>query len=198
LSLIIALAFDKKALIAADRRVILFRGDCSQLEEELYSGKIRSDSDLISRAKELGASLCVSDSKEKVCKRGPVLMGEVQETSKIQEKRRRIYLVPGAYVMADFNGSEARVIGKGCKACLVIGNRFTQLLAKERIIKANSKLNAQVLRSIFEDVARRTASISRNHTVLCSDASSPITVDILLDILREDCRESGWRLCDQH
>jgi len=198
LSLVIALAFSNKALIAADRRVIIFHGECSQLEEELYSGKIRNDDELKSRAKDLGASLCVSDSKEKVCKRGPILMGEVQEIAKDQEKRRRIYLGPGAYVMADFNGSEAKVIGKGGKACLVIGNRFTQLLAKEKVVKAKSKLNEQVLRSIFEDVAGRTASISRKYTVLCSDAWSPITIDILLDVLREDCKKSGWRLCDQH
>jgi len=198
LSLLIALALSKEALIAADRRVIIFHGESSQLEEELYSGKIRNDDELKSRAKELGASLCVSDGKEKVHKRGPILMGEVQEISKDQEKGRRIYLAPGAYVMADFNGSEAKVIGKGGKACLVIGNRFTQLLAKERVLKAESKLNEHVLRSIFEYVAGRTASISRNCTVLYSDACSPITVDILLDTLREDCQKSGWRLCDQH
>ncbi|MDD1753848.1 MAG: DUF2121 domain-containing protein [Methanotrichaceae archaeon] len=198
MSLVIALALSKEALIAADHRVVIFHGEYSHLEEELYSGKIRNDDELKSRAKDLGASLCVSDSREKVCKRGPILMGEVQEISRDQEKRRRIYLAPGAYVIADFNGPEARVIGKGGKACLVIGNRFTQFLAKEKVLKTKSKLNEQVLRSIFEDVAGRTASISREYTVLRSDACSPITIDILLDALREDCQKSGWRLCDQH
>jgi len=162
LSLVIALALSKEALIAADHRVIIFHGECSQLEEELYSGKIRNDDELKNRAKDLGASLCVSDSKEKVYKRGPILMGEVREISKDQEKRRRIYLGPGAYVMADFNGPEARVIDKGSKACLVIGNRFAQLLAKEKVLKTKSKLHEQVLRSIFEDVAGKRPQLVEN------------------------------------
>ncbi len=125
-------------------------------------------------------------------------MGEIQEISKDRMKKRRIYLAPGAYIMADFNGSEARIIDKGCKACLVIGNRFTQLMTKEKVAKAQSILNEQVLRSIFEEVAERTASISRKYTLLCSVACSPIKIDFLLNMLREDCQESGWRLCDQH
>jgi hypothetical protein len=96
MSLVIALAASREAVIGADRRAIAFFGPCPELEEELYSGKIESDTELAARAKELGVSLQLSDGREKVWKRRDLLVGEVTEISAKHSRRRRIYLAPGA------------------------------------------------------------------------------------------------------
>ena len=64
MSLVIALAGSREAVIGGDRRCITFLGSCTQLEEELYSGRIRNDEELLARARELGATLQVSDGRD--------------------------------------------------------------------------------------------------------------------------------------
>ena len=81
MSLVIALAASREAVIGADRRAIAFLGPCPELEEELYSGQIKNDQELADRARELGASLQISDGREKVWRRGDLLVGEVTEIS---------------------------------------------------------------------------------------------------------------------
>ncbi len=96
MSLIIALAGSREAVIGGDRRCITFLGGCPELEDELYSGRIRNDRELLAKAKALKATLQVSDGKDKVWRRGDLLVGEVTEISSQQERRRRIYLAPGS------------------------------------------------------------------------------------------------------
>ena len=64
MSLVVALAGSREAVIGGDRRSISFLGSCKRLEEELYSGEIRNDQELIARAKELNATLQVTDGRE--------------------------------------------------------------------------------------------------------------------------------------
>jgi hypothetical protein len=64
MSLIIALSKSNKAVIGGDKRSITFLGSCALLEQELYSGDIQTDQDLLKRARELGASLQVADERE--------------------------------------------------------------------------------------------------------------------------------------
>ena len=130
MSLIIALSKSNKAVIGGDKRSITFLGSCALLEQELYSGDIQTDQDLLKRARELGASLQVADEREKVWQRGDILVGEVTEIAPSKERRRRIYLVPGAYIMADIDGQETKVIGQGKVACMIIGNRISQVKDK--------------------------------------------------------------------
>jgi hypothetical protein len=111
-----------------DKRSIAFLGSCPALEDELYSGKIKDDKELVARAKDLGASLQVSDGREKVWRRVEgkregrgkedenLLVGEVTEISLSSDRRRRIYLTPGAYLMADISGGEAKITGQGKSA----------------------------------------------------------------------------------
>ena len=108
MSLVIALAGSREAVIGGDQRCITFLGSCTQLEEELYSGRIKNDEALLARARELGATLQVSDGREKVWRRGDLLVGEVTELSSRLERRRRIYLAPGARLEVDITGREAR------------------------------------------------------------------------------------------
>ena len=172
-------------------------GSCHQLEEELYSGQIKNDQDLIARAKELGASLQVTDGREKVWREGDVLVGEVTEISAKLERRRRIYLVPGAHLIVDFAGAEAKVSGVGKVGCVVFGNLFTQKLASEGVGGASGEVNEDLIKSILADAGQRTASVSRKYTVLRTDTRQLDPDAALWKALQKDCEKNGWKLCGQ-
>jgi hypothetical protein len=197
MSLIIAVAGSREAIIGGDKRSITFLGSCLELEQELYSGKLKTDEQMLSRARELGSSLLVSDGREKVWQRGDVLVGEVTEISPALERRRRIYLVPGAYIMADITGKEAKVIGKGKVACMVFGNRFTQDQANHGVKNVKGKIDAGAVKAILDDISRKTPSISPEHCVLSTDVQQPNPEATVQDALQEDCQRCGWRLCGQ-
>ena len=205
MSLVIALAASREAVIGADRRAIAFLGSCPRLEEELYSGQIENDGKLADRARELGASLQICDGKEKVWRRGELLVGEVTEISPKLCRRRRIYLTPGASLQVDITGGgdavgedaggEARIRAWGGVGCTVFGNRFTQKLASEEVARAGGRVSEALIKGILEKAGMQTASVSREHTVLRCDTKKPDARAALYRALEEDCQESGWRLC---
>ena len=207
MSLIIALAASRQAVIAADRRAILFMGSCPLLEAELYSGQIKDDQELEARAEALGAVLQVSDGREKVWRRGDVLVGEVTELSAHLQRRRRIYIAPeaslqveirsgqGAELEAEAEGGEAKIEAWGGVGCTVFGNRFTQKLAAEEIARAGARVDLSLIQRIFQRAAERTASVSHEHTILKSNVVSADARADLLAALQADCEERGWRLC---
>ncbi len=204
MSLVIALAASREAVIGADRRAIAFLGTCPKLEEELYSGLIKNDQQLLDRARELGGILHITSSREKVWRRGDLLVGEVTEISFERSKRRRIYLAPGASLqvditsgkVADANG-EARIRAWDGVGCTVFGNRFTQKLAYDEVGRAGGRVNEPLIKSILVKAGECTASVSRESTVLRSDIKQSDPKAALLKALEEDCKESGWRLCAQ-
>ena len=123
-----------------------------------------------------------------------MLVGEVTEISEKLQRRRRIYLVPGAHLVVDITDSEAKISSTGKVGCVVFGNRITQRLAAEGAAKANGRLNEAVIKGILAGVADKTASVSREHTVLRTDAR-PANPDVaLMDALQADCQKNGWRL----
>jgi hypothetical protein len=195
LSLVIALAGSREAVVGGDRRSIAFVGSSPELEEELYSGQIKNDQELLARAKQLGASFRVSDGREKVWRSEDVLVGEVTEISPQFERRRRIYLVPGAHLIVDITGGEARIAGQGKVGCIVLGNRFTQKLASEEVSRAKGRVNEQLIKDILAEAGEKTASVSQEYTVLRCDVVKPDPKAALLSVLKEDCEKSGWRLC---
>ena len=205
MSLVIALAASREAVIGADRRAIAFLGSCPRLEEELYSGQIENDGKLADRARELGAYLQICDGREKVWRRGELLVGEVTEISPKLCRRRRIYLTPGASLQVDITGGgdavgedaggEARIRAWGGVGCTVFGNRFTQKLASEEVARAGGRVSEAIIKSILEKAGMQTASVSREHTVLRCDTKKPDARAALYRALEEDCQESGWRLC---
>jgi hypothetical protein len=209
MTLVIALAESKKAIIGADRRSIAFFGECPQLEEELYSGQIRDDRELLARAASLGAAMQISDGREKVWRRGDILVGEVTEVSASLERRRRIYIAPGASLQVEVRsgkaaesvsglpGGEARISAWGGVGCTIFGNRFTQKLAAEAVSLAGGRVDEFLVRGILIEAGEKTASVSREHTILGSNARTADARADLLKALAEDCNESGWRLCAQ-
>ena len=202
MSLVIALALSREAIIGADRRSISFFGPCQALEEELYSGKIEDDCNLESRAKELGASLQISDGREKVWKRAEILVGEVTEISLSLSRRRRIYLTAGASLQVEIEEADgsgvARVRAWGGVGCTVFGNRFTQNLASQEIARAGGRVDEELIRTILQKAGRETASVSRESTVLRTGTGTRASNarQELYKALSEDCRENGWRICD--
>lgn len=197
MSLIIAVAGSKEAIIGGDKRSITFLGSCPELEQELYSGKLTTDEGMLNRARELGTSLQVSDGREKVWRRGDVLVGEVTEISPALERRRRIYLVPGAYIMADVTGKEAKVIGKGKVACMVFGNRFTQDQANQGVKNVKGNIDAGAVEAILTNISHMTPSISPEHCVLSTSVQQANPEAVVLDAFQADCQKCGWRLCGQ-
>jgi len=195
LSLVVALAKSREAVIGGDCRSIAFLGSCPDLEEELYSGKIRSDQELEARAKALGASLQVADGREKVWRCGDLLVGEVTEISPRLERRRRIYIAPGAHLIAEIENREARVTGGGKVGCVVFGNRFTQKLASEGISRAAGRADEALIRKILDEAASKTASVSREFSVLRTDTIPANPEAEVRRALEDDCRKNGWRLC---
>lgn len=193
LSLIIALAKSREAVIGGDRRTITFLGAAPCLEEELYSGQIKDDHELKKRAEELGAFLQVSDGKVKVWKRKELLVGEVTEISAGLSRRRRIYLTPGAYLIADIVGDMTKINRQGNVGCVVLGNQYTQKLAYSRVSMAGGRVNAALIESILKEAAESTASVSREHIILKSDVLQADPVEALSMALLEDCKRNGWR-----
>jgi hypothetical protein len=133
-----------------------------------------------------------------------LLVGEVTEISLNSDRRRRIYLTLGAYLMADISEGEAKITGQGKSGCIILGNKLTQRLAGEMIRKAGGKMSEEIMKSIFIDVGSKTASVSSDYAVLCakvplSNSKVPLSnpKDVLLAVLQEDCMKSGWRLCGQ-
>lgn len=196
MSLVVALSGSREAIIGGDCRAITFFGPCPALEEDLYSGKIKTDQDLLARAKDMGASLQVYDGREKVWMHGDgVLVGEVTEITPQLERRRRIYLTSGANLMVNIAGSEARIESRGKVGCIVLGNRFTQNLAAALVRKADGRVNEDLIRRILIEAGESTASVSKNSIVLKSDAKMSDPMASLLKAFHEDCIKSGWRLC---
>ena len=196
MSLVVAFAGKKRAMIGGDQRSIAFFGGAEALEEELYSGKIRTDEELIRRAEELGSVIQIADGREKVWKRrdGEVLVGEVTELSVESQRRRRVYLVPGGYILVEISGKRAEVSKRGKSTLVILGNRFTREFAYQRLGAVGKAPDLSSLKSLFEEARRATASVSPDFTLLSSDKIHSNPEAVLLQALREDCKERGWEL----
>ena len=196
MSLVVAFAGKKRAILGGDKRSIAFFGRAEALEEELYSGRIRTDEELRRRAEELGSNIRISDGREKVWKWGDggVLVGEVTELSVDSQRRRRIYLVPGGYLLVEIAGKKAEVSKRGKSTLIILGNRFTREFAYQRLGASGKPPELSSMRSLFEEAMEATASVSPDYTLLTSDEVNPNPEAVLLRALREDCEEGGWEL----
>ncbi len=196
MSLVVAFAGKKRAMIGGDRRSIAFFGGAEALEEELYSGKIRTDEELLKRAEELGSVIQIADGREKVWKRsdGEVLVGEVTEISVERQRRRRVYLVPGGYILVEIFGNRADVSKRGESTLIILGNKFTRDLARRRLGASGKPPELSSMKSLFEEARRATATVSPDYTLLSSEKVHSNPEAVLLRALREDCEERGWDL----
>lgn len=196
LSLVVAFAGKNKAIIGGDRRSIAFFGGAEAFEEELYSGKIRTDEELKKRAEDLGSMIQISDGREKVWKRkdDEVLVGEVTELSLGRQRRRRVYLVAGGYLLVEISEKRAEISKRGRSTLVILGNRFTREFAYQRLGAAGKPPDLSSMKSLFEEAGRATASVSLDYTLLTSERVPSNPEAVLVRALREDSEEMGWEL----
>lgn len=197
MSLVIAYCGKRYAIIAGDRRSIVFAGDCSSIEDELYFGAIKTEEDLLTRAAELSATLQVFDGREKVWNTQGVLVGEVTDVSASQIRRRRIYVTPGAYLLADINNLDATITAKGKSTFIALGNMFTRDLAAMAVRSAGGTVNEALFRSIMQEASMKTATVSRDYTLLSSLESNADPHSAVESAFSNDCSQYGWSLCAQ-
>lgn len=129
MSLIVTYISTRGCVIIGDKRRIAYFGDRSareKLEEELYSGRIKSDEELQRRASELGLNIKVTDDACKVRSIGDVVVGEISQKTPFETKRRRIYATTGAYQIIELTGSRITSMEKGDTAIIVFGNRIAK------------------------------------------------------------------------
>ena len=98
--------------------------------------------------------------------------------------------------MADIDGQEAKVIGQGKVACMIIGNRISQVLAGQEIENRCGKVDEKEIDHILVKVSSSTPSVSPEHLILTTEVMHPDPSGAVLEAFLEDCRKRGWRLCD--
>ena len=164
----------KGCVIAGDKRRIGFYGPeqaREKLEEELYSGKIKTREELIKKAVELDITLNISDDAEKIREIGDVVVGEVRSKTTYETKRKRIYATTGVFNIIELLGSDIKTIKSGESSIIVFGNKYTQQMAEKSINKYwKSKINlitiGKIFESIMEEVAYETPSVSPEYDVM--------------------------------
>ena len=164
----------KGCVIAGDKRRIGFYGPeqaREKLEEELYSGKIKTREKLVKRAVEHGITLNISNDAEKVREIGDVVVGEVRSKTTYETKRKRIYATTGVFNIIELLGSDIKTIKSGESSIIVFGNKYTQQMAEKSIKKYwKSKINlitiGKIFESVMEEVANETPSVSPKYDVI--------------------------------
>jgi hypothetical protein len=154
--------------MAGDKRSIGFLGDKNQrelLEEDLYSGKIKTTDQLLKRAGQLDINIKITDDVEKVRNLGKVLVGEVKVRATHETKRKRIYATTNGFHQVELTGSEIQKMQSGKSSIVIYGNKITKEMANERLKKHwKSKISLKEVKKIFknvmEDVAKVTPSVS--------------------------------------
>ena len=164
----------KGCVIAGDKRRIGFYGPeqtREKLEEELYSGNIKTREELIKRAVQHGITLNISDDAEKIREIGDVVVGEVRSKTTYETKRKRIYATTGVFNIIELLGSDIKTIKSGESSIIVFGNKYTQQMAEKSIKKYwKSKINlitiGKIFESVMEEVANETPSVSPKYDVI--------------------------------
>jgi hypothetical protein len=194
MSLVIGFSGASGAVIGGDMREILFLGRDSSvaiLEQELYSGIITSDWQLKQRAVDLDVALSIRDDKVKIREEERVLVGEVTESDAGVLKRRRLYLVPGEYAIADIIGGQFRLISRaGRSSFIVLGNEVTKKIANDAISKTwedgTFEGAVKTIVTAMETAASRTASVSKEFLILQTKSRGDLS-----DILERDRQQTG-------
>jgi hypothetical protein len=204
MSLIITYIGSKGCVISGDKRRIGFFGpeaNREKLEEELYSGKIQTQEELLKKAMNLGISLKISDDADKIREIGDVVVGEVRSKTTVETKRKRIYGTIAAYNMVELVGSDIKSIKSGGSSIVVFGNKYTQELAEKSIKKYwKSKITlieiGKIFESVMEEVSFQTPSVSPAHDVIIKYPSikTKEAKELLRTTIIQDVKElEKWR-----
>lgn len=173
LSLIITYVGKKGSVMASDKRRILFTGSAEnrqKIEEDLYSGQIRTDKELQKRAEQLNVSIKISDDTIKIRNVEDAIMGEVT-TRGMVIKRRRIYGVKNGYQILELVGSEKTSSENGKGGIIVFGNAFAKRMANQLIQKYwkpsfSLKYMGDIFVKVIKKVAAQTPTVGDNSDVV--------------------------------
>jgi len=174
LSLIICYVGSNGTVIIGDKRRIDFLGNRKKrelLEEELYSGSIKTEESLIKRAEELDITLKIDDNASKVREIGDVVVGEVKTSTPMETKRKRIYGTTGSYSLLELSGSTIKNMKTGDASIVFFGNKMTKELASKTVKKywknkVSLKDVADVFKKSAEEVSKHTPSVSRDYDII--------------------------------
>jgi hypothetical protein len=204
MSLIMTYVGSKGCVMAGDKRRIGFLGDQTQreiLEEELYSGIIKTREELLQRAAQLQINIKINDDGEKVRSKGDVLVGEVKLRTPFETRRKRIYATTNGYHQVELTGSEIKKAKTGKSSIVVFGNKITKEMANEALGKHwKSKTNLQGVGKLFQmvmdEVAQATPSVSPQNDlhIIHPHLNHKKAMNLLRDTLIEDVKElKQWR-----
>jgi hypothetical protein len=174
ISLIIAYIGNKGSVMVGDKRKIAFFGektDREKLEEELYSGILKTDTEFINKAKELNISYKITEDAIKIKNLENALVGEVSTRTTAETKRKRIYATTNAYKIVELLGSEIVSSDSGKGSIIVFGNKITKSLANEYInefwkSKVSLRFVGDIFLKVFEKIANETPTIGKEYDVL--------------------------------
>jgi len=174
MSLVIAFSSREGAVMAGDLREILMKGTDAAIcrfEQELYSGQIRTESDLWKRAVDRGIILLLRDDKCKVSDHEGILIGEVAESEGDNVRKRRLCVACGTYAIVDITGNDAVLKQEGQGSTFVVlGNEVTKRIA-HGMIRSEWKNGTfpdavRLIIRIMNAAASSTASVSSTFTIL--------------------------------
>lgn len=179
MSLIIAYVGKKGCVMASDKRKIAYFGDKDKrekLEEEIYSGAIKSDDELYKRASELDIVIKISEDSNKIRNIEDVIVGEVSTKSTFETKRRRIYGTTDGYQIIELLGSDITNSDKGKTAIILFGNKITKSLANELLDKKwksnfSLKYMGDIFENILKEISKQTPSIGKEYDVMIKNPS---------------------------
>lgn len=204
MSLIICYTGTNGSVIIGDKRRIGFFGNEKKrelLEEELYSGSIKTQEALLKRAEELGITLNITDDAEKVREIGDVITGEVKTTTPFETKRKRIYATTGSYSLVELSGSTIKNMEGGTTSIVVFGNKYTKEIANKAIQdnwkkKVSLKDVGDILEKVMDEVSRQTPSVSPNYDLIIKQPSlnNKQARELLRTTILQDVKElEKWR-----
>ena len=199
MSLILLFTSEKGALISSDRRVIDFypASKSDKLEEELYNGSIKTDYELRKRAEELGVSISIRDNKKKIASKGGVLIGQVTSFEEGDLKLRRVYSVPGYYLIINVVKGKVERTEEDGSAWIILGNKITKreayaTIKREWSGKADMKEIEGIIKEVMKNCSNKTASISKEFDMLVS--ASSVEKERVMELLREDTEKNHWNV----
>ncbi|MCL2157369.1 MAG: DUF2121 domain-containing protein [Methanobrevibacter sp.] len=174
MSLIIAYVGKKGCVMASDKRKIAYFGDKEkreELENEIYSGAIKSDDELYNRASELDIVIKISEDSNKLRNIDDVIVGEVSSKTTFKINRRRIYGTTNGYQIIELLGSDITNSDKGDTAIILFGNKITKSLANELLdkmwkAKFSLKYMGEVFENILKEISKQTPSIGKKYDVM--------------------------------
>ncbi|WP_421078410.1 DUF2121 domain-containing protein [Methanothermococcus sp. Ax23] len=177
MSIVVGYYGNNGAVIAGDRRNIMFRGNPekrAELEKDLYSGKIKNEEELKNRADELGVKIFIEDERTKVKKIGDVLVGEVKSIG-VDSQRRRMYLTKGNCAIVDIlNDTITNKSVKKGSGIILFGNRYLKNIVQEELkeyMNNFGRMNIVDVKNIIEKALKKCdgPTLSKELDIIYSD-----------------------------